>query len=156
MRNDLLFGGPGSGCAGPNCGRPKLQDKYERHGMKISIENKRGSYRTGQNSQGVKWRKIMKADYGYIRGATKDNTHEKRDVYVGKEKNAKNVYIINQLNRQGTLDEQKYMVGYKSLSDAKASFLAHVHQDRFGSIRPMSVEQFKSKIYNPAYEGKIL
>ena len=39
------------------------------HGLDISIENPKGSYRTGVHA-GKPWRVRMPADYGYIRGTT--------------------------------------------------------------------------------------
>lgn len=46
----------------------KLQGRTKLYGMDISIENKKGSYRSGVDSDGHKWRTYMNYDYGYIRG----------------------------------------------------------------------------------------
>ena len=46
----------------------KLQGRTRLYGMDISIENKKGSYRSGTDKDGHKWRCYMNYDYGYIRG----------------------------------------------------------------------------------------
>lgn len=46
----------------------KLQGRTKLYGMDISIENKKGSYRSGVDSDGHKWKTLMHYDYGYIRG----------------------------------------------------------------------------------------
>lgn len=46
----------------------KLQGRTKLYGMDISIENKKGSYRSGVDSDGHKWKTFMNYDYGYIRG----------------------------------------------------------------------------------------
>lgn len=158
---DLYGGGPGSGCnpkvASPRCGRPNIQKKIEFQGLHVSVENKKGSYRTGRSSLGVKWKTKMNHHYGYLRGVTKDNTHEKRDVYVGPHKDSKMVFVVNQVKKGTNItDEQKHMIGFKSMSEAKKAFLSYVPKDRFGGIKPMHIEEFKSRISNPRYAGKTI
>lgn len=46
----------------------KLQGRTRLYGMDISIENKKGSYRSGVDKDGHKWKTLMHYDYGYIRG----------------------------------------------------------------------------------------
>ena len=47
----------------------KLQDRTSRNGLKISIENKKGSVRRGVDKDGHQWATKMHFDYGYIRGS---------------------------------------------------------------------------------------
>ena len=46
----------------------KLQGRTKIYGLDISIENKKGSYRSGVDKDGHKWKTYMNYDYGYIRG----------------------------------------------------------------------------------------
>ena len=46
----------------------KLQGRTRIYGLDISIENKKGSYRSGIDKDGHKWKVKMYNDYGYIRG----------------------------------------------------------------------------------------
>lgn len=47
----------------------KLQDRTSWNGLKISIENKKGSVRRGVDKDGHQWATKMHFDYGYIRGS---------------------------------------------------------------------------------------
>lgn len=46
----------------------ELQDRYNFAGLKISVENKKGSIRSGKDKDGHEWHTFMHYDYGYIRG----------------------------------------------------------------------------------------
>lgn len=46
----------------------ELQDRYNFAGLKISVENKKGSTRSGKDKDGHEWHTFMHYDYGYIRG----------------------------------------------------------------------------------------
>ena len=46
----------------------ELQDRYNFTGLKISVENKKGSTRSGKDKDGHEWHTFMHYDYGYIRG----------------------------------------------------------------------------------------
>ena len=53
-----------------------LQGRSKVHGMDISIENKKGSVRSGTDKDGHDWSIKMNFDYGYIRGTVgKDKDH---------------------------------------------------------------------------------
>jgi hypothetical protein len=53
-----------------------LQGRTKVHGMDISIENKKGSTRSGTDKDGHEWHTRMNYDYGYIRGTVgKDKDH---------------------------------------------------------------------------------
>ena len=45
----------------------ELQDRYNFAGLKISVENKKGSTRSGKDKDGHEWHTFMHYDYGYIR-----------------------------------------------------------------------------------------
>ena len=47
----------------------KLHYRTVFQGMKISIENKKGSYRSGVDSDGKPWRTKLCFPYGYLIGA---------------------------------------------------------------------------------------
>ena len=103
----------------------KLQGRTRLYGMDISIENKKGSYRSGTDKDGHKWRTYMNYDYGYIRGTVgTDSDH--LDCYIGNDKNAQKVYIIHQ-NDPVThkYDEDKCMLCFSSAADAKAAYMKY-------------------------------
>ena len=133
----------------------KLQGRTKLYGMDISIENKKGSYRSGTDKDGHKWKTLMYYDYGYIRG-TVGTDKDHLDCYVGPDKNAKKVYVIHQ-NDPVThkYDEDKCMLCFNSAADAKAAYMKQYDRPGFyGSMTTMTIEQFKSFIFS--HKGKMV
>ena len=135
----------------------KLQGRRTFAGLKISIENRKGSIRRGIDSNGHKWAIKMNYDYGYIRGTVGvDGDHV--DCYLGDNEDAENVYIIRQNNPEThTYDEDKCMLGFNSLAEAKRAFLSQYDRPGFlGKIVTVRLDLFKKKIYLKKYRGKKL
>lgn len=117
------------------------------HGLPISIENPKGSVRSGKDPSGKEWRCAMPADYGYIKrteGADGDHV----DVFIGPDKASQMVFVINQNDhRTGQFDEHKAMLGYSSERAAVADYLKAFNDgkgaDRIRSVEPMSLDAFK-------------
>ena len=133
----------------------KLQGRTRLYGMNISIENKKGSYRSGTDKDGHKWRTYMNYDYGYIRG-TEGTDSDQIDVYVGPDKNAEKVYIIHQ-NDPVThkYDEDKCMLCFSSAADAKKAYMKQYDRPGFyGSMTTMTVDEFKSFVFSK--KGKMI
>ena len=133
----------------------KLQGRTRLYGMDISIENKKGSYRSGVDKDGHKWRMYMNYDYGYIRG-TVGTDKDHLDCYVGPDKEAQKVYVIHQ-NDPVThkYDEDKCMLCFSSAADAKAAYMKQYDRPGFyGSMTTMTIEQFKSFIFS--HKGKMV
>lgn len=133
----------------------KLQGRTKLYGMDISIENKKGSYRSGVDKDGHKWKTLMHYDYGYIRG-TVGTDKDHLDCYVGPDKEAQKVYVIHQ-NDPVThkYDEDKCMLCFSSAADAKAAYMKQYDRPGFyGSMTTMTIEQFKSFIFS--HKGKMV
>jgi hypothetical protein len=94
------------------------------HGLDISIENPRGSFRGKRDNDGtVRWKVRMPAHYGYIRktqGA--DNTQV--DVFVGKRLDSTKIWVLDQAKRSDPtqFDEHKCFIGFKSLKTVIKTF----------------------------------
>lgn len=117
------------------------------NGLGITIENPKGSTRTGVGEDGKPWQVQMPAAYGYVK-RTADNTGEQVDVYVGPNPTSDKVFVVDQLHPQsGQFDEPKAMLGFDTKDDA----LSHYSQgfsdgsgpDRVGKVTELSVDQFK-------------
>lgn len=133
----------------------KLQGRTRLYGMDISIENKKGSYRSGVDKDGHKWKTLMHYDYGYIRG-TEGVDSDQVDVYVGPDKDAQKVYVIHQ-NDPVThkYDENKCMLCFASAADAKAAYMKQYDRPGFyGSMTTMTIDEFKSFIFSK--KGKMI
>ena len=135
----------------------KLQGRTAFRGLNISIENKKGTIRRGVDSDGHKWAIKMHYDYGYIRG-TEGVDGDHVDCYIGDNIDAKNVYIIHQkIPGTDKYDEDKCMLGFDTLADAKAAYLKQYDKPGFfGSVDTVPFELFKQKVLMKKYHGKKL
>jgi hypothetical protein len=117
------------------------------HGFDISIENAKGSERSGVNKAGEEWSVTMPAHYGYIKG-TKGKDKDHLDVYIGPKPESKDVFVINQGNENNSdFDEHKIMFGFDSKESAiktyDAAFTGDLGSKLRMSVVPSSIAQFK-------------
>lgn len=128
----------------------KAEEKFKLHGhttfqgLRIAIENRKGSVRSGVDRDGKPWRTEMKHPYGYIKG-TKGADGEEIDVYVGPDKKAPEAHVVHQRKSDGKgYDEDKVMLGFPSLEAARKAYLAHYNSPKFlGPISSMPIEVLK-------------
>jgi hypothetical protein len=144
----------------PNGSPFKLAYRTERHGLPISVENRKGSKRRWVDRNGDEGSTKMRHAYGYIRG-THGADNDEIDCFLGPDANASQVYIVHQRIRSedGTKfyghDEDKVMMGFSSEREAKRAYLVHYNDERFlGSMTTMPVEKFKRVL--EANKGKRL
>lgn len=116
-------------------------------GMKVVIENPKGSVRKGIGKDGKPWETTMAADYGYFPRHT-GGDGEGLDCYLGDNENYDDVHIVHQNDAEGKWDEDKVMAGYNSPNAAKLAYLAHIPADRFRSMTTMPTERFKAMLTN--------
>lgn len=115
-------------------------------GLPISIENKKGSVRSGVGPSGKRWECTLPADYGYIK-RTEGADGDQVDVYVGPDPNAKLVVVVNQKHLGGRFDEHKCLLGFASEREAVETYCAAFSdgkgKDRIASVEVMSMDGFK-------------
>lgn len=123
-------------------------------GLRFTIENPKGSYRKGKDKNGKSWSVKMNNTYGYIRGA-KSVDGDEVDMYISDDPTTGNVYVIDQVNRDGTFDEHKVMYGFKSYDNAKENYLANFEDgwQGLGKITEVSKDDFK-KWLNSSYRKR--
>jgi len=128
--------------------RYPVHKKERWNGLVLSTENRKGSIRSGIDIDGKPWRVKMKNDYGRILGTIgKDGEHV--DYYKGTDDHSNIVYVIHQVNpfRGHVYDEDKCMIGYSSLEQAKESYLKHYNRDDFiGETTEFSIDEFKDAL----------
>jgi len=113
-------------------------------GFNVSIENPRGSTRSGTDRDGKKWEITMNNTYGYILGTTgKDADHI--DVFLGDNPVAENIFVVDQVNPDGLFDEHKVMLGFDDIESAKAAYQSNYKEgwQGLGNITAISVEGFR-------------
>lgn len=119
------------------------------HGLDISIENPKGSIRSGKRPDGSEWSHTMSDHYGYIkRTVGADNEHI--DSYVGSNPDSDKVFIVDQLDQQtGEFDEHKVMLGFNDLDTATKAYQSNFDKDwKVGPIQSMNMNEFKDWLKN--------
>lgn len=124
-------------------------------GFDITIENPKGSVRSGKDSDGKEWSVTMNNDYGYIRG-TEGVDGDHIDVFLSDNPEQGNVYVIDQVNQKtGEYDESKVMYGFNSLEEAKDAYLANFEEGwKVGVVSGVSKEEFRKWIESSARKTK--
>lgn len=116
-------------------------------GYDYTIENPKGSTRSGKDADGKEWKVIMHDTYGYIRGKFgKDGDH--LDMFINDKADLDNwngdVFVVDQVNPDGSFDEHKVMYGYDSMNDAEKAYLANYSKGwkGLGNITGVSKDEF--------------
>lgn len=123
------------------------KDHLKIGGLDVSIENAKGSERTGRGKDGKKWSVTMPAAYGYIKRTTGADG-DQVDVYVGDNPESDRVYIVDQVDHEtGEFDEHKAMLGFTSRKEALETYVRGFSDgagpDRIGNVREMSMDEFR-------------
>lgn len=116
-------------------------------GYDYTIENPKGSTRSGKDADGKEWKVTMHDTYGYIRGKFgKDGDH--LDMFINDNADLDNwngdVFVVDQVNPDGSFDEHKVMYGYDSMDDAEKAYLANYSKgwQGLGNITGASKTEF--------------
>jgi len=119
--------------------------KVRMHGFEIAIETGKGQTRSGTDANGKSWSIKMQHDYGDLK-RTKGADGDPVDVFIGSDPDTELVFVVDQNNADGSFDEHKCMMGFRTFKDAKAGYLANYDdgwESRIGKITPLTLPQFK-------------
>lgn len=97
----------------------------------ITIEQPKGSVRSGVDANGNKWETTMQNTYGYIRG-TEGVDGDHIDVFLSNDIdgwNGRRMFVVDQYNEDGSFDEHKVMLGFNETDDAEAAYFANYDND---------------------------
>lgn len=113
-------------------------------GLDISIEQPRGSVRSGTDQNGKEWSIEMQNTYGYI-GKTKSRDGDHIDVFLGNNPESKTVFVVDQINQDQSFDEHKVMLGFDSIEQAREAYLSNYEQgwQGLGNITQTDIDTFK-------------
>jgi hypothetical protein len=113
-------------------------------GYDITIEQPKGSVRRGTDADGKQWEQTMNNTYGYIRG-TEGVDGDHIDIFLSDNPTEGNVYVVDQVNPDGSFDEHKVMYGFQSADDARAAYLSNYEEGwkGLGTITEVSKDEFK-------------
>lgn len=116
-------------------------------GLDITIENPKGSERSGVDGDGNPWSVQMPSAYGYIKRTTGADG-EQVDVYVGDNPDSDRVFIVDQIEPDtAKFDEHKVMIGFNSPEEVAQAY-GKAFSDgsagtRMGGVEEYSIDEFK-------------
>jgi hypothetical protein len=117
-------------------------------GLDIAIENPRGSTRSGTASDGKKWEVKMHSHYGYIK-RTEGADGDQVDVFIGPNPESDKVFIVDQINPDGSFDEHKILIAFDSKLKARSGYKSNYSNGwKVGPITSMSMDEFKDWVKN--------
>lgn len=124
-------------------------------GMDVTIENPKGSKRSGVDGSGKAWSVTMKHHYGYIKG-TKGKDGDHIDVFVGDNPNSEKAFVVDQVCKEGRFDEHKVMIGFDNINQAKSAYLGNYEKGWKGlkNITEVSVKEFQEWLKNKSRKMK--
>lgn len=112
-------------------------------GLDIAIESPRGSTRSGTDNDGNAWSVTMHNHYGYIKrteGADGDHV----DVFIGPNPDSEKVFIVDQVNADGSFDEHKILMAFDSKLKARSGYKSNYSNGwKVGPITSMTMGEFK-------------
>ncbi len=124
-------------------------------GMELCVENPKGSVRSGTGADGTTWRTVLQHHYGYVRAvdgraAAAGADDDKVDVFLGDNPESEAVFVIDQVNREGTFDEHKVVLCASSEGAARAIYLANYAAGwkGLGAITALTLAEFKTWLVN--------
>jgi hypothetical protein len=116
------------------------------HGMSISIENPRGSTRSGTDKSGKKWSRKLTHHYGYIR-RTVDKDGDHMDCFVGPHPQSELVFVVDQIDPKTKLfDEHKVILGARTKDEAREIYTSNYDENwqGLGKLTSLTLDQFKA------------
>lgn len=113
-------------------------------GFDITIDNPKGSERSGTDTSGRRWTRTLKSHYGYFK-RTQGKDGDQIDVFIGENPESRFVFVVDQLNQDGSFDEHKVMLGYDSFDRAKEAYLENYEEgwQGLGAMTVVEVEDFR-------------
>ena len=116
-------------------------------GLDITIEQPKGSIRRGTDANGKQWESEMHNTYGYIRG-TESVDGDHIDIFLSDNPTEGKVFVVDQVNKDGSFDEHKVMYGFSDVESARQAYLSNYEEgwQGLGNITEVSKEEFKKWI----------
>lgn len=118
-------------------------------GFDVTIENPKGSERSGTDEGGQPWSVTMHNTYGYIRG-TEGVDGDHIDVFLSDHLDDWNgmVYVVDQVKGDGSFDEHKVMYGFNDAQEASDAYLSNYTPGwkGLGTITGCTLDEFKKWI----------
>jgi len=133
----------------------KVIDHISFHGVPISIEHKAGTRRTIRNDRGeVVYDRLLSHDYGFIDNTTGRDGDEV-DVILANPPAAstRSIFIASMIDLgpdvEKRSDEDKILIGFRNLDEARRAFLSMYPPEFLGGIGRMTTDELKAIVEDP-------
>lgn len=126
-----------------------LGGDIEISGIPIHIEANVGDARLWRGGK-----TILRHAYGEIPG-TRGVDGEPVDVYVGPDPTADFAFAVDQRRPDGTLDEQKLFLGFRSPNEVETSYKFHYPEEFWGGVTQLSIPELWDKLVESDPDGML-
>lgn len=125
----------------------------------IDVENRKGSFRRGKDTDGKPWSTKMEVPYGEIRDSVGVDG-DPVDCFIGPEKQSDFVLVVHTkvLGSDNKYDEDKVILGTKNREEAMKIFRKHYHnwRDHYLASTPMTLYELKAKLERTKKKPRML
>lgn len=112
-------------------------------GLTVTIDRPKGFVQKGKDADGQTWERTYKFDYGFL-PKTEGGDGEDLDVFLGPEPYNPMAYWVVQKKNDGSFDEYKVFLGFKSAADAKKAYADHIPMKHFVRMFDAPVAMIRS------------
>lgn len=125
------------------------------HGLDITIENPKGSIRSGVDADGNEWSVVMPAHYGYFK-RTEGADGDQVDVFVGDELESRKVWVVDAIDQDtGTFDEHKVLLAFDTRAAAVAAYKGSYQPGwKVGTVTETDIDAFKEWLKDDAAQKR--
>lgn len=113
-------------------------------GLPINVEIEAGQVKSGVDELGNAWSHEYRVPYGEVANTHALSDGDPVDVYLGPDEDAPSVYVVHQLKRDGSYDEDKVFLGFGSKSQVKRAYALHGPDFGLGSVDEMTFDEFSN------------
>lgn len=112
-------------------------------GLRVRIDRPKGYVQKGKDTEGKPWKRTYSYDYGFV-PKTEGGDDEELDVFLGPNPKADTAFWVTQRKDDGSFDEYKVFLGFRSQADAKKAYLAHIPRKYYGGMEEMPVAAMRT------------
>ncbi len=102
-------------------------------GVWVFLDRPKGTVEQGVGADGQPWERTFLCNYGFFPD-TVGADNEPVDVFVGDDVTSPTAYLVKQVFQDGSFDEFKVLIGFKSAEEAMRMYFAHVPAWCFGGV----------------------
>ena len=108
------------------------------------VEIEVGETKSGIDEDGIPWKKNFKVPYGEIPSSKALSDGDGVDIYLASSNQDAPVFVIHQLRKDGSFDEDKVVLGALNQAEAEKIYRDHGPEWGFGTIDAMSWSEFEN------------